>query len=80
MGLCRALGAGQDLKSFDVDNKFGLEALKRIMEDCCGDSSPLVEVSITHGHTNISSSPSVLHTCTSSLRKIGSKLPFSYDV
>ncbi|CAL8463694.1 g3228 [Coccomyxa elongata] len=40
----RALGAGQDLKSFDVDNKFGLEALKRIMEDCCGHSSPLVEV------------------------------------
>ncbi|BDA48430.1 probable protein strawberry notch homolog 1 [Coccomyxa sp. Obi] len=40
----RALGAGQDLKSFDVDNRFGLEALKRIMDDCCGVSSPLVEV------------------------------------
>ncbi len=32
----RALGAGQDLKEFDVDNKYGAVALTRILEDCTG--------------------------------------------
>jgi hypothetical protein len=33
---CRALGAGQDLKEFDVDNYYGLAALTRILDDCIG--------------------------------------------
>ena len=33
---CRALGAGQDLKEFDVDNRYGQIALTRILEDCTG--------------------------------------------
>ena len=33
---CRALGAGQDLKEFDVDNYYGLAALTRILDDCVG--------------------------------------------
>ena len=32
----RALGAGQDLKEFDVDNAYGLTALTRILSDCIG--------------------------------------------
>ncbi len=57
LGLCRALGAGQDLKSFDVDNKYGVDALKRIMDDCCGDSLPLVEVRIEHSAHYLRSVP-----------------------
>ena len=34
--LCRALGAGQDLKEFDVDNTYGQTALTRILDDCTG--------------------------------------------
>lgn len=33
---CRALGAGQDLKEFDVDNSYGSAALTRILDDCVG--------------------------------------------
>ena len=43
---CRALGAGQDLKSFDVDNRYGLEALKRIMDDCTGQTGPIAGVEV----------------------------------
>jgi hypothetical protein len=42
----RALGAGQDLKSFDIDNKYGQEALKRILGDCCGESRPMQGVQV----------------------------------
>ena len=33
--LRSALGAGQDLKGFDVDNPYGHGALGRILEDIC---------------------------------------------
>ncbi len=46
--LCRALGAGQDLKSFDVDNRWGLEALKRIMDDCTGQTAPIAGVEVSN--------------------------------
>lgn len=43
---CRALGAGQDLKEFDCDNKLGLVALKRIFEDIIGRQSAMPEVTV----------------------------------
>ena len=44
--LCRALGAGQDLKEFDVDNAYGLAALKRILEDCVGNTLHMEAVKV----------------------------------
>lgn len=43
----RALGAGEDLKTFDVDNKWGRKALERILMDTIGqsDAMPAVKVS-----------------------------------
>ena len=32
----RAVGAGQDLRAFEVDNQHGLDALKRIFTDIVG--------------------------------------------
>ena len=40
-GRCRALGAGHDLRNFDIDNNYGREALQRVLEDICGESLPL---------------------------------------
>lgn len=45
--VLRALGAGQDLKSFDVDNKYGADALKRILNDCTGESNTLHGVQVS---------------------------------
>ena len=44
---CRALGAGQDLKEFDVDNSYGLAALKRILDDCVGSTLHMEAVKVT---------------------------------
>ena len=43
----RALGAGEDLKSFDVDTKWGKQALDRLYSDVLGhtDQMPGVHVS-----------------------------------
>ena len=43
---CRALGAGQDLKEFDVDNAYGMAALKRILEDCVGNTLHMEAVKV----------------------------------
>lgn len=43
---CRALGAGQDLKEFDVDNRYGLLALTRILEDCTGKTLHMESVEV----------------------------------
>ena len=44
---CRAIGAGQDLKEFDCDNKWGLQALKRIYSDMLGNSHPMPGISVS---------------------------------
>ena len=46
---CRALGAGQDLKEFDVDNAYGLAALKRILDDCVGNTLHMEAVNVSQG-------------------------------
>ena len=46
---CRALGAGQDLKEFDVDNAYGLAALKRILDDCVGNTLHTEAVQVIQG-------------------------------
>ena len=43
---CRALGAGEDLKTFDVDNKWGRKALERILTDIIGDTDPMPDVKV----------------------------------
>ena len=43
---CRALGAGQDLKEFDVDNAYGMAALKRILDDCVGNTLHMEAVKV----------------------------------
>lgn len=45
--FCRALGAGQDLKEFDCDNKYGLTALKRIFQDILGNSPAMPGVTVS---------------------------------
>ena len=49
----RALGAGEDLKGFDVDNKWGKKALDRIYSDILGstDQMPGVQVATTKAAT-----------------------------
>jgi hypothetical protein len=45
----KALGAGQALKEFDVENRWGAEALKRVYEDVCGYSEPMEGVPVPGG-------------------------------
>ena len=45
--VCRAIGAGQDLKEFDCDNKWGRDALKRIYSDMLGNSHPMPGVTVS---------------------------------
>ncbi len=44
--ICRALGAGEDLKSFDVDTKWGKQALDRLYGDVLGISDPMPGVQV----------------------------------
>ena len=44
----RALGAGEDLKSFDVDTKWGKQALDRLYADVLGHSDPMPGVHVSH--------------------------------
>ena len=37
----RALGAGENLKAFDVDNKWGKDALFRVYDDTLGTTNPM---------------------------------------
>ena len=48
----KALGAGQALKEFDVENRWGAEALKRVYEDICGYSEPMEGVAVPGGDMN----------------------------
>lgn len=43
----RALGAGADLKEFDVDNDFGLEAIRRVCTAVCGSEEPMLGVLVS---------------------------------
>ena len=43
----RALGAGEDLKSFDVDTKWGKQALDRLYSDVLGHSDPMPGVQVS---------------------------------
>ena len=43
---CRALGAGEDLKSFDIDTKWGKQALDRLYGDVLGVSDPMPGVQV----------------------------------
>ena len=43
----RALGAGEDLKGFDVDNKWGKSALERMFSDILGDSDQMPGVQVS---------------------------------
>ena len=45
--LVRALGAGVDLKSFDIDNKYGTQAMKRILSDMIGLTNPMPDVVVS---------------------------------
>lgn len=45
-GGCRALGAGHDLRNFDIDNAYGSAALKRVLEDICGETLPMEGVKV----------------------------------
>jgi hypothetical protein len=45
----RALGAGASLKSFDIENKWGGDALKRLYNDITGMSNPMTGVAIPGG-------------------------------
>lgn len=58
---CRALGAGQDLKEFDVDNAYGLAALKRILEDCVGNTLHMEAVKVVPGFLLSQAAPGRLH-------------------
>lgn len=44
----RALGAGEDLKTFDVDNKWGRRALERILNDIIGQSDAMPGIQVTN--------------------------------
>ena len=44
----RALGAGEDLKTFDVDNKWGRRALERILNDVIGQSDAMPGIQVTN--------------------------------
>ena len=44
---CRALGAGEDLKVFDVDNRWGRLALERVLKDITGESDSMPGVKVT---------------------------------
>lgn len=44
--MLRALGAGIDLKEFDCDNKWGLNALKRIFTDLSNMTSAMPGVKV----------------------------------
>jgi hypothetical protein len=46
----RALGAGASLKSFDIENKWGGEALKRLYRDIIGASEPMLGVAVPGGN------------------------------
>ena len=43
----RALGAGQSLQAFDIDNAYGSEALKRMISDLKRDTDPMPTVQYT---------------------------------
>ena len=47
--MCRALGAGADLKEFDIDNKYGLAAIKHCLQDITGETSVMPGVQVSHG-------------------------------
>lgn len=55
MAACRALGAGEDLKGFDVDNKWGKGALDRIYSDVLGTSDQMPGVQVSWLSPNTSS-------------------------
>ena len=44
---CRALGAGADLKEFDIDNKYGLAAIKHCLQDITGETSVMPGVQVS---------------------------------
>ena len=44
---CRALGAGQDLKAFDVDNEYGRLALVQILSGITGQALPMEGVTVS---------------------------------
>ena len=44
---CRnAIGAGTELKAFDIDNAHGEKALQRVIEDICGCSAAMPGVKV----------------------------------
>eukprot|EP00976_Prorocentrum_cordatum_P060804 1176049-Prorocentrum_minimum.AAC.1 len=42
------MGAGLELKAFDVDNKMGSEALTRVYTDVLGSTTPMPGVQMPH--------------------------------
>lgn len=45
-GMFRALGAGVDLKEFDIDNKYGKQALDRMSGIIVGTRAPLETITV----------------------------------
>ena len=66
---CRALGAGEDLKGFDVDNKWGRSALERIYSDILGESDNMPGVQVTSCTYSSNAPASWVILCTSDLRQ-----------
>ena len=46
LAMCRALGAGADLKEFDIDNKYGLAAIKHCLQDITRETSVMPGVQV----------------------------------
>jgi len=58
----RALGAGVDLKEFDCDTKYGLNALKRIFTDLMGNSSAMPGIEVPQVPMQYRTDPAVDYT------------------